>query len=71
MNVFVKPERDPCWSAADMGRATVYEARWVSMGVSEEERRRLLPCAVLKAKWPQTVFNDTVMKRLEELSCKA
>ena len=69
--IFVKPDADPCWSAADMCRAATFEARWASMGVSEDERRRLLPCAIWKAKWPETVFHDTVMKRLEELSCSA
>jgi hypothetical protein len=63
----IQPEGDSTWSDADWGRAATLEARWVSRGVSESERRKLLPCAVLKAKWPETVFSAAVERRLAAL----
>ena len=64
----LKPDDDPTWSAADWGRAAADEARFASLGVSEAERRKLVPCAVLKAKWPELVFSAAVEKRLAALA---
>ena len=63
----LRPDDDPTWSAADWGRAATLEARFSALGVSEAERRRLVPCAVLKSKWPETVFSPAVEKRLATL----
>lgn len=64
----VRPDGDETWSADDWGRAMALEARWTTLGVSEEERRRYIPCAVLLAKFPGIVYSDNIMKRLDELS---
>ena len=64
----LKPDDDPTWSAADWGRAAAVEARFASLGVSEAERRKLVPCAVLKAKWSELVFSAAVEKRLSALA---
>ncbi len=66
----VQPDGDPTWSAADWGRAATLEARFARMGVSEMERRRLVPCAVWKAKWPETTFCATTERRLAPLLCR-
>ena len=65
---FVKPENDPCWSLADWGRAATIEAKWTSIGVSEDERRRLVPCYVWMKKFPGTRFSEDIMVRLQTLS---
>ena len=70
MHYVLKPHGEPTWSASDYGRAATLEARWQSCGVVEDERRRLLPCAVWRAKWPGTSFPDKLMARLKELECK-
>jgi hypothetical protein len=64
----LRPDDDPTWSAVDWGRAAAIEARFASLGVSEAERRRLVPCAVLKAKWSELVFSTAVEKRLASLA---
>lgn len=64
----LRPDDDPTWSATDWGRAAVIEARFSALGVSETERRRLVSCAVLKAKWPELVFSPAVEKRLVALA---
>jgi hypothetical protein len=63
----VKPDGDPTWSAADWGRAATLEARWKMMGVREDERRRLLPAAIWRAKFPGMIYSADVMCRLDEL----
>ena len=61
----VKPDGDPTWSPTDWARAATLEARWLSMGVAEDERRRYIPCAVLVAKFPGSlIFPDAVMKKI-------
>ena len=64
----LKPDGDQTWSTEDWSRAKTLEARWRSLGVSEDDRRRFIPCAVLVAKFPGIVYPDNVMKRLNELS---
>jgi hypothetical protein len=66
----VKPVTDPSWSPADYGRAATLEARYAAAGVREEERRRLVPCAVMRAKWPETRFTADIMARLSALSAE-
>ena len=61
------PEADVTWSAEDKARAATILARWVVQGVSVDEQKRLLPCAVLLHKWPGTVYDSSVMVRLKEL----
>lgn len=63
----VKPVADPSWSHADLGRAATLEARFAALGVREEERRRLVPCAVLKVRWPETRFSAEIEGRLAAL----
>ena len=65
----LQPERDPLWSAADYARAATLEARWHAMGVSEDDRRRLLPCAIWIAKFPGTTYDPDTMARLKALLC--
>jgi len=64
----VRPEGDPTWNADDWARAATLEARWISRGVCEEERRLLLPCAVMKAKWAGTTYGAEIEARLLSLS---
>jgi hypothetical protein len=63
----VRPAADPSWSAQDWGRAATLEARYAALGVREEERRRLVPCAVLRARWPETRFSAAIEERLAAL----
>ena len=60
---------DPMWMPGDYGRAVTLEARWSAMGVSEEERGLLLPCAVWLAKFPGTLYSEGTMARLTALQC--
>ena len=60
---------DPIWTSGDYGRAVTLDVRWSAMGVSAEERGRLLPCAVWLAKFPGTLYSDGIMARLFELQC--
>ena len=61
---------DSTWSAADRGRARTLDARYSALGVSEEERRRLVPCAVLQRKFPGIHFPADIETRLATLVCK-
>jgi len=64
----LKPDGDQTWSTYDWSRAMTLEARWLAQGVSEDDRRRYIPCAVLVAKFPGIVYPDSIMKRLSELA---
>lgn len=64
----VKPDGDETWSTEDWSRAMTLEARWSANSVSEDDRRRYIPCAVLVAKFPGILYPDTIMKRLAELA---
>lgn len=63
----VRPAGDPTWSAADWGRAATLEAKWKLTGVSESDRRTLIPCAVWSAKFPGMIYDVGVMQRLNDL----
>lgn len=63
----VRPDEDPLWSPAEWGTAATLEAKWNAKGVSEEERRRLIPCAVWLSKHPGLKYSEQVMKRLRDL----
>ena len=63
----LRPPADPSWSSADWARAATLEARYAALGVREEERRRLVPCAVVKARWPETRFTVAIEERLASL----
>ena len=63
----VKPERDPVWNSEDWERAATYESRWISLGVSEKERRELLPCAIWKAKFPGLQYSPLIESKLRSL----
>ncbi len=60
----VKLDLDPIWNSQDIERANILEARWISKGVCEEERRQLLPCAIWKAKFPGIIYTDAIESRL-------
>lgn len=64
------PKGDLTWSSEDKGRSRTLEARYRSLGVSEEELGRLLPCAVLQRKTPGLRYPAEIEKRLVELACK-
>jgi hypothetical protein len=64
----VKPDGDLTWSADDWATAKTLEARWRSLGVSEDERQRYIPCAVLMRKFPGMMYPEAIMKRLDELA---
>ena len=66
----VRPAADPSWSPADLGRAATLEVRYAAQGVREEERRRLVPCAVVKARWPETRFSTEIEARLTALKAE-
>ena len=59
---------DATWSVDDCARARTYEARWRALGVEEGERQRLIPCAILLAKWPGTQFPPAIMDALRARS---
>jgi hypothetical protein len=61
---FIKPDGDATWNADDWGRAATLEARFSFLGMSEAERRTLIPCAVWKAKFPGLKYSDPIEKRL-------
>jgi hypothetical protein len=63
----VKPDGDMTWNAEDWGRAQSLEIRFHRLGISEHERRGLIPAAVLRMKYPGIRFHDDIMKRLDEL----
>lgn len=63
----VKPVGDPSWSAADWARAATLDARFAAAGLKEAERRQLVPCAIFKAKFPETTYAELVEKRLNTL----
>lgn len=67
MNWFVKPENEDVWNEDDWGLAAILEARWLSLGVSEKDRRKLIPCAVWKKKHIGITFSESIMNRLKEL----
>lgn len=64
----LKPDRDPCWNAEDWGRAATLEIRWKTMGVSEKDRRELLPCAIWKSKFPGLQYNPLIETKLRTLA---
>jgi len=63
----VRAEGDATWTETDVARAGTLEARWKMLGVSEEERRRLIPCAVWKARFPGLVYPEDIETRLREM----
>ena len=67
MRWLVKAEGDITWTETDMARAGTLEARWKMRGVSEEERRRLIPCAIWISRFPGLVYPEDVTKRLKEM----
>ncbi len=67
MRWIVKPDGDPIWNSADWGRAATLEARFTQLGICEEERRQLIPCAVWKAKFPGLIYSPAVESKLQSL----
>jgi hypothetical protein len=67
MHWIVKPEGDATWNQMDWGTAATLEARWAQMGICEEERRQLIPCAVWKAKFPGLTYTPAIESKLQAL----
>lgn len=63
----VKPEGDSTWTAEDWARAQTLEARFIARNVSEDERARLIPCAVWKRKFPGLQYGAAIESRLQQL----
>lgn len=63
----VKPDGDMTWNAEDWGRAQSLEIRFHRLGVSESDRRILVPAAIWRIKYPGLRFHDDITKRLDEL----
>jgi hypothetical protein len=66
----IRPVNDPVNTPADLARAATLDARYAAHGVCEAERHKIVPCAMLKARWPETQFTSEIEKRLAELSVK-
>jgi hypothetical protein len=65
---FVKPDSDPTWNEEDWERAATYEARLQAKGVSETDRKFLIPCIVWSKKFPGMTFSNDIMKRIQDVS---
>jgi len=63
----VKPESTATWSPADYGRAATLEARLQKQGLSETERRNIIPCLVWSAKHPGLRYKEGVERKMVEL----
>ena len=63
----VRPDGDPTWTRDDWERAATLEARFTHLGLCEEERKQLIPCAVWKAKFPGLVYNAHTEHRLSKV----
>jgi hypothetical protein len=47
---------DPTWTEEDITRARIFDLRWIRLGVSHEDRAKLVPIAVWKRKFPGLVY---------------
>ena len=63
---FVKPDHENIWNEEDWGRAAVLESRFLAMGMSERDRRQLIPCVVWSKKFTGLKFSKEIMDRLRE-----
>jgi hypothetical protein len=63
----LKPDDDPSWTTADWSRAATLETRFSHLGVHEEDRRKLIPCAVWKAKFPGLLYTTSIENKLKSL----
>jgi hypothetical protein len=63
----VRPDGAPTWTRDDWARAATYEALFTARGAREDERRRLVECAVWRAKLPEMRYESAVEERLKEL----
>lgn len=63
----VRPEGDATWTETDWGRAATLEARLSSLGLCEEERKQLIPCAVWKAKFPGLTYSPQIEYKLSQV----
>jgi hypothetical protein len=63
----IRPDGDMTWNSMDWGRAQTLEMRFHRLGVSEADRRTLIPAAVWRMKYPGMRFHDAVMARLDAL----
>ena len=64
----VRPDGAPTWTREDWARAATLEARFAARGACEAERRRLVECAVWRAKFPGLRYDSAVEARIKELA---
>lgn len=65
------PVGDKTWTDTDRASAKTVDARWISMGVSPEEREQLLSCWIWKKKLPGLSYTDPIESRLAQLVVKS
>lgn len=65
------PVGDKTWTGADRASSQTIEARWISMGVSQQEREELLPCLIWKKKLPGLQYTNSIETRLMNLAVKS
>ncbi len=63
----VRPEGDATWTEMDWARAATLEARFTIIGLCEEERKQLIPCAVWKAKFPGLSYSPQIEYKLGQV----
>jgi hypothetical protein len=58
---------DPTWTEEDIARARTLDLRWIRLGVSHEDRAKLIPVAVWKQKFPGLVYPPEIEEKLKTL----
>jgi hypothetical protein len=66
-----RPDGDSSWNETDYERAMTWEARLVSLGVADVERKQLVLCAVMTRKFPGITYPEAIVKKLQEYSINA
>ena len=56
---------DPTWTKEDIARARTLDLRWIRLGVTREDRARLIPVAVWKQKFPGLVYPPEIEEKLK------
>lgn len=63
-----RPDGDSSWNEVDYERAMTWEARLVSLGIAEAERKQLVLCAVMTRKFPGITYPEEIVKKLQSYS---
>ena len=58
---------DPTWTEEDIARARTLDLRWIRLGVSHEDRAKLIPVAVWKQKFSGLVYSFEIEEKLKTL----